>query len=142
MDTETYIDGLTKYYEPGTRNLLSTKGATIHLFAKWNPNKYNVILYPNLDEKASHEVQYVEDNGWSWNGSELTKEFIYDVTPIDSPSSRYSLEGWSIADYWMDTPIDSDGTRHITTGDKKLTSINGDTVKLYAKWSPHTYKGT
>lgn len=105
------------------RNMSSTDGATIELFAQWKPIEYEVAF---------------DANGGS--GSMPNQSFVYDRTQTLTPNAftkpGYSFDGWS--------------TRHDGGGEtfsneqnvKNLTSNQGDTITLYAKWLPITYRVT
>ena len=99
------------------KNLTSTNGATINLYAKWTPNKYMVTYKANGGTGAdqSQTVTY----GTSWT----TKGEIFSRT-------GYTLTSWN-------TQADGSGTKYSLNAaqtDKQLSNLT-----LYAQWTINTY---
>lgn len=120
-NTKSNGSGTTYSDKQTVTNLSSTAGGTIYLYAQWNPNSYTIQFNGNGNtggSTASMSMRYGTPKNLTANG--FTK-------------TGYVFNGWS-------TKADGTGTGY---SDKQqvnnLTSTNGGTVTLYAKWKPATY---
>ena len=119
----TKPDGSGTSYTDGqsVKNLTATDGATITLYARWTANTYTIKFAGN----------------GSTSGSTAQMSMTYDVakalTANGFAKTGYSFNGWN-------TKADGSGTSY-TNGQsvKNLTSTNGGTVTLYAKWQINQY---
>lgn len=94
------------------------------LYAKWSPIKYKVSF---------------NKNGLSLKGSFSTKTYKYG-SKYTLPKTSTKKKGYDLV--W-NTKKNGKGTSYVAgTKVKNLTSANGKTVKLYAKWKKHKYKIT
>ena len=103
------------------KNLTSTAGATVTLYAQWTPISYTVSF-----------------NGNGHTGGSMTSQsFRYDETKALSPNSfiktGYTFTGWN-------TQANGNGTDYTNEQQvKNLTAVNGATITLYAQWETNTY---
>ena len=107
--------------QKSVKNLTATNGATIKLYAQWKPITYTINF---------------NGNG-STDGSTASMSMTYDVaknlTANGFTKTGYIFDGW-------DTKADGSGKDYTNKQSvKNLTSTNGATVTLYAKWKPITY---
>lgn len=99
---------------------LSDGDKTITLYVNWKPNTYSISYQPN-----------------GGNGTTITSSHIYDTAKALTSNgfSRlgYSFTGWN-------TKADGSGTVYSNSQSvKNLTSVNGETVTLYAQWALVNY---
>src|SRR5699024_9646509 len=103
------------------KNLTTINGAKVNLYAKWTPNTYKVVY---------------NGNG-ATGGSTATSTHTYDVaknlTANGFTKTGYRFAGWATSASGSVVYSDKQSV-------KNLTSVNGGTVTLYAKWTPNTYK--
>ncbi len=116
----TSASGSVIYADEATvKNLTSTDGATVTLYAKWSANTYT--------------VKYNSNNG---SGSMSSVGHTYDVEKAltDNVFTRtgYRFAGWATSASGSVIYADEATV-------KNLTSTDGATVTLYAKWSANTY---
>ncbi len=94
------------------------------LYAKWTPIQYKVKF---------------NKNGLKLKGSFSTKTYKYN-SKYTLPKTSTKKKGYDLV--W-NTKKNGKGTSYVAgTKVKNLTSANGKTVKLYAKWKKHKYKIT
>lgn len=98
------------------KNLSSTNGATVNLYAKWKPITYTIKF----------------DGNGATGGSTASMSMTYDVaknlTANGFTRSSYKFVGWN-------TKADGTGTNYTDKQSvKNLTTTNGATITLYAKW--------
>lgn len=120
----------TAYANKATvKNLTSTNGGTVTLYAQWKAHQYDVIFNSNAPA------------GYTANNSMANQHFVYDAsqtltknafTVTKAGTTRktdFAFDGWSL------TP---DGEAEFTDGQvvKNLTAVNNGKVNLYAKWRP------
>ena len=119
----TKSDGTGTSYtnSQSVNNLTSTSGGTVTLYAQWKPNTYTVSY---------------NGNG-STSGSTASSSHTYDVakklTSNGFSKTGYTFGGWNTNSAGTGTSY-SDGQSV-----SNLTTTNGGTVTLYAKWTPITY---
>ena len=117
--TVAYTDGQS------VKNLTSTSGGTVDLYAVWVANTYTISFDSNEDQIPS---DYDAENMPS------SVSATYDETttlPSTEPTRHgYTFEGWN-------TAADGSGTTYEAGSQVlNLTSTNGATVTLYAQWEP------
>ena len=102
------------------KNLTSTNGATVTLYAVWQVNTYTVVYNANggtgTTANSSHTygtAKALTNNGYSRTG--------------------YTFKGWSTSS--TATSATYTNGQSVTN----LTATNGATVTLYAVWQAHTY---
>lgn len=108
-------DGKGTAYEVGgsIKNLSSTKNATVTLYAVWTPITYTVKFDGNGATRGST--------------ASLTCKYDSTYTPLNGfYRILYTFANWN-------TKKDGSGTSY--TSFKNLTSENGKTITLYAKWT-------
>ena len=114
----TAASGSGTSYSKGQTVLLN-KALTI--YAQWTPNTYKVVY---------------NGNG-ATGGSTATSTHTYDVaknlTANGFTKTGYRFAGWATSASGNVVYTDKQSV-------KNLTSVNGGTVTLYAKWTPNTYK--
>lgn len=120
-ETET---GAKKYNDKQTvKNLTDKDGDVITLYAKWEPIKYT--------------IEY-NGNG-ATSGSTPSSEHIYDVkkelTPNGFSKTGHTFKGWATSSSGSKVYSDKQEVENLTTE-------NGRTVTLYAKWERNTYNIT
>lgn len=98
------------------KNLSSTNGATVNLHAKWKPITYTIKF----------------DGNGATGGSTASMSMTYDVaknlTANGFTRTSYKFIGWN-------TKADGTGTNYTDKQSvKNLTTTNGATITLYAKW--------
>ncbi len=110
----TYTD------KQSVKNLTSTNGGTVNLYAVWKPNTYTVKYNANGGNGTMSSSTYTYDTAKALTANAFTR-------------SGYTFLGWST----------SSSATSATYTDKQsvknLTSTNGGTVNLYAVWQANTY---
>ena len=102
------------------KNLTSTNGATVTLYAQWTANNYTVVYNANTGEGLMGNVVHTYDSPLNLTANEFTK-------------TGYTFTGWN-------TATDGTGTSYANEASVvNLTANNGATVTLYAQWSANTY---
>ncbi len=116
----TKSDGTGTSYtnKQSVKNLSSTNGATVKLYAKWKPNTYTVTY---------------NANGGTGAPGKQTKTYGVDLTlsSIKPERTGYKFNGWN-------TKADASGTNY-ASGGKYTGNAN---LTLYAKWKPSNYTVT
>lgn len=116
-------DGSSTSYKNKQRvkNLSSTQGATVNLYAQWTPNKYTIKFNGN------------GNTGGSTASVSMTYDVAKNLTANGFTKTGHTFNGWN-------TKADGSGTNYKNKQSvKNLTSKNGGTVTLYAKWTPNKY---
>ena len=120
-NTET--DGSGTSYEDGdtVSNLTTTDGDTVTLYAQWEPITYTIAFDGNgADEGEMESIEATYDEEYTLTANAFTR-------------TGYTFTGWN---------TESDGTGTSYEDEEtvsNLTTIDGDTVTLYAQWDPITY---
>ena len=116
----TSKDGKVKYKNSQeVSKLTGTNGKTITLYAKWTLNKYNIKFSANGGKgkmSTQKNVKYTSK-------VKLTNQFT---------RKGYTFAGWATS---KDGKVKYKNKAQVS----KLTSTNGKTVTLYAKWTPNKY---
>lgn len=103
------------------KNLTNTQGATVNLYAQWNPNTYTISFNGN------------GKTGGSTASMSMTYDTAKKLTANGFTKTGHSFSGWN-------TKSNGDGTSYKNKQSvKNLTSANGATITLYAKWTPNKY---
>ena len=119
----TKADGSGNSYQDQqlVKNLTSTNGKTVTLYAQWKPNTYN--------------IKYDGNN--ATNGSITNSSHTYDKESKLN-KNQYSKTGYTFKEW--NTKADGSGNSYQDQQlIKNLTSTNGETVTLYAQWKANTY---
>lgn len=111
-------NGTKAYDNRGAIWNLGNKGATVNLYAIWTAKEYTVHYYPN--------------NG---TGSMSNSQHTYNVTS-SLRSNTFSRPGYAFAG-WATTPAGS--VVYANQQNMKNVSPSGETLNLYAVWSPLQY---
>ena len=143
----TKSDGSGTSYsdKQSVKNLSSTNGATINLYAQWEPYVLTVYYNSNGGSATSNTFTLVNEYvSWKSLGTKVEQKVEYNNTVGIFNASRFGIykTGYSTSS-WMTsktggTEITYDSTKktsdfasNITTGNRSIT--------LYAKWVPNTY---
>ncbi len=113
----TNADGTGTAYTNGqtVKNLTSTNGATVNLFAQWLPNTYS--------------IQYHTNGG---SGTMSNSSHTYDTAKKLS-TNAFTRSGWKFIGW--NTKADGSGLTYSNNQTvKNLTSTNNATIHLYAQW--------
>ena len=122
MSATGYIFG-GWYSEAECRNLIGLAGSTYYVtgpktfYAKWTPITYTI----NYDA-----------NGGSISTSTSVKTFGTNLTLLRPGKNNYEFKGW-----YKDPSL-----KTVYDGTTDLTTVNGSTITIYAKWEPKVYKVT
>ncbi|WP_195538720.1 InlB B-repeat-containing protein [Eubacterium maltosivorans] len=119
----TQSDGGGTAYTDGqnVKNLTIVDGENISLYAQWQANHYTITFNGNTAD----------------GGSTASQIMTYD-TAANLTANGYTKTGYTFISW--NTQQDGGGATY-TDGEnvKNLTSIEGDTVKLYAQWRANSY---
>ena len=126
-------DGSGQLYSDGqsVKNLASQEGAIVNLYALWEPIRYNIDF---------------SGNGATSGNVDSYKDIVYDKEKKELPSkdkttfykkTGYNFTGWN-------TQPDGSGKSFIYGDSNKNfifneTTIDKDTVTLFAQWTPKKY---
>ena len=106
--------------QQNVNNLTATDGGTVNLYAKWTPITYTVVF---------------KGNG-STSGAMSNQAFDYSIsqnlTANGFTRTGYTFAGWA-------TSANGDVVYSNLQSVSNLTTTNGATITLYAKWTVHTY---
>jgi len=130
-------DGTGKPYkdQESVKNLTTSHGGTVILYAQWIKNNYTVTYNKNKPAIASYDVQ----------GTTASNIATYDSNFVTTKNG-YSLVGWRF-NGWNEKP-DGTGTAWTLTTNGVYEYENGKhpwkwtydkNVTLYAQWIPNTY---
>ena len=98
------------------KNLTSTNGGTVTLYAKWKPITYTIKFNGN------------GATGGSTASMSMTYDVAKNLTANGFTRTSYKFIGWN-------TKADGTGTNYTNKQSvKNLTTTNGATITLYAKW--------
>ena len=120
-NTKAAGTGTSYYNKQSVKNLSSTQGAVINLYAQWDTNSYTIA--------------FVGNGNTGGNTSSMTMKF--DVAK-NLNANGYTRTGYDFSKW--NTKANGTGTSYSNKQSvKNLTTVNGGTVYLYAQWNPHTY---
>lgn len=114
----TKADGTGTSYtnSASVKNLSSTNGATVNLYAQWTPNKYTIKFYGNGSTAGS-----MSDVACTYDVSKTLPTNLFSRT-------YYVFNGWN-------TKQDGSGTNYSDGSSvKNLVTTNNGSVSLYAQW--------
>ena len=113
--TATYANGAS------VKNLTSTNGATVNLYAVWQANTYAIKYNVNAPSGATA------------TGSMSNSTHTYN-TSKNLTTNAFVVNGYTFVKW--NTKTDGTGTNYANgVSVKNLTSTNGATVNLYAQWA-------
>ncbi|SFB73880.1 InlB B-repeat-containing protein [Butyrivibrio sp. YAB3001] len=105
------------------KNLSAKNGAVITLYAQWKINSYNIAF---------------NGNGASSGSIDTVKSVKYGKT-VTLPANAFSKKGYKFKEW--NTKADGSGTSYANKAQvKNLSTKNGATVTLYARWTAISYK--
>ncbi|MBO4538950.1 MAG: InlB B-repeat-containing protein, partial [Clostridia bacterium] len=109
-------------------NYATTQGATVNLYAKWTANTYTVKYNANKPGNATGTVSTLPSDGtWTYDSNATL-------------GSALTLTGWTFGGWYKESGCaNSVGNAGATLAKPNLTSTQGATVTLYAKWTANTY---
>jgi hypothetical protein len=165
LATYRSTDGATEWHDKDGNvyhagDVINYRSGTLILYAQWTPIQYTVTLNQNRPSDTTRAVGIVGDHGvsnlksnsqdgWTLNSStgQYYKNFVYDSTTLQGPSSFYSLTGWHLD---TDTKwYESGGTngevgstsheKFDTARFNNLTSTNNTKFSFYPKWVKNNY---
>ena len=119
----TKADGSGTDYKnkQSVKNLTRVNGETVYLYAQWIPITYTIRFNGNGATSGSTDSM------------SMTYDVAKNLTANGFNKTGYIFEGWN-------TNSSGTGTNYTDKQSvKNLTSTNGGTVTLYAKWKPITY---
>ena len=119
----TKADGSgTKYTnKQSVKNLTTTNGATITLYAQWTPDSYTIKFNGNGSTSGS------------MSDLKMTYDVAKNLTANAFKKTGYTFKNWN-------TKADGTGTSYADKQSvKNLPVANGNTITLYAQWTPITY---
>ncbi len=120
-NTKSDGSGTSYANKDSVKNLTATNNGTVTLYAKWKPNTYTIKF---------------NANGGTGTMSALTGRkygTAYTLTANAFKRTGYKFAGWN-------TKADKSGSNYANKASvKNLTTKNGGTITLYAKWTPNTY---
>lgn len=120
-NTKADGSGTTYTNQQSVKNLTATNGATINLYAQWTPITYTISFNGN------------GNTGGSTASMSMTYDVAKNLTANGFSRTGYIFNGWN-------TKADGTGTSYTDKQSvKNLSSTQGATVTLYAKWTPITY---
>ena len=128
----TAADGTGDAYADGAEvaNLASEDGATVTLYAQWDPNAYSVHFDANAPSGASTQIA----------GSMGDQELFYGKAAALAVCG-YSLPGYAFAGW--NAEADGSGAEYADGAEVlNLASEDGAAVTLYAQWEPLAYTVT
>ena len=112
--------GVTYSNSQAVKNLTTTNGGTVNLYAKWTPITYTIKYNGN------------GATGGSTASSSHTYDVAKNLTANGFSRTGYTFAGWSTSASGGVTYSNSQSVTNLTT-------TNGGTVNLYAKWNPNYY---
>ena len=112
---------------PAPAAVWNNTAPSLILYARWKANEYTVAYNSNKPSTASGTI----------SGSTANSSHEYDTAKALT-TNGYSLTGWTFAGW--NTTADGSGTSYSDGASvENLTSTNGETVTLYARWTANTY---
>ena len=139
----TSANGKVKYAnQASVKNLADTNGAVVHLYAVWEPIKYQVKYHGNGATSGSmknsihtyDEWKPLDPNGYV---RQFKVDFETGCTDVENPSKKNvpaAFNGWMKSS--TGTKIDYEAKDSI----RNLSSTQGAVVSLYANWTDGTVK--
>ena len=122
------------------KNLSSTSGATVNLYAQWNPVKYYVEFHGNGSTSGSMSNEtFKYDSAKALTANSFKRSFTVTYNYNGSGKDNTTAAANASFSGWAKT---ADGAKKYDNKEsvKNLTSTSGATVDLYAKWSDASVK--
>ena len=120
-NTKADNSGTSYANQQSVKNLSSTNGAVVNLYARWAPNTYSVVYNGN------------GKTGGTMSNSSHTYDQTKSLSTNQYTKTGYTFTAWN-------TKADGSGTGYVDKKEvKNLTSTNGAKVNLYARWKANTY---
>ncbi len=120
-NTKADNSGTSYANQQSVKNLSSTNGAVVNLYARWAPNTYSVVYNGN------------GKTGGTMSNSSHTYDQAKNLSTNQYTKTGYTFTSWN-------TKADGSGTGYVDKKEvKNLTSTNGAKVNLYARWKANTY---
>ncbi len=120
-NTKADNSGTTYANQQSVKNLSSTNGAVVNLYARWSPNTYSVVYNGN------------GKTGGTMSNSSHTYDQTKSLSANQYTKTGYTFTAWN-------TKSDGSGAGYVDEKEvKNLTSTNGAKVNLYARWKANTY---
>lgn len=120
-NTKADGSGTSYYNKQSVKNLTSTNGATITLYAQWDTNSYTIAF----------------DGNGNTGGTTSSMTMKFDVAK-NLNKNGYTRTGYTFSKW--NTKANGGGTSYSNQQSvKNLTTVNGSTFYLYAQWKPNTY---
>ncbi len=120
-NTKADGSGTSYYNKQSVKNLTSTNGGTVTLYAQWDTNSYTIAFNGN-GNTGGHT-------------SSMTMKF--DVAK-NLNANGYTRTGYTFKN-WNKNSAGSSTSYTNKQSVKNLTTTNGATVTLYAQWNPNSY---
>ena len=115
-NTKADESGTTYTDKQAVKDLTNVAGATVTLYAQWEPNEYQIIFDGN------------GATGGSTESMSMTYDVAKNLTANGFVKAGYKFLGWNIEK-------DGSGTKYTDKQSvKNLTTKNNDVVVLYAQW--------
>ena len=134
------------------KNLTSTNGATVNLYAQWDPNILKVYYDANGGRIASSDTYYLNSSGRIYKKSDSTQYYqtweynkANESGLINAKTFGIAKTGYKFSGWWCTT---EDGVGQIISQnneDIKPMDINPEIAnddcsrRMYAQWTPITY---
>ena len=146
----TKADGSGTSYtnKQSVKNLTSTNGATVTLYAQWKPYTLKVFYNANggkLDSTAyylSSENVYKSDDDTkyyqSWTYNNTKSNGLVNASSFGMYKTGYRFSKWGTADSGG-TLFAQDDTTIKPTDLKSSIASSNQSITLYAQWTPNTY---
>lgn len=113
------------------KNLSPAGGATVNMYARWKGNKYKVAFNSNVPDNAQPTV----DPTAVLTGEMADQNYECGI-PQNLTANAYAIVGYTF-DGW-NTKADGTGENYVDSYNAySLTTVDGDTFTMYAKWTPN-----
>ena len=122
-NTEDDGSGASYSNKASVKNLTSTDGGTVTLYAQWEANTYTVVFDANGGSGSMSSKTYTYGTSYTLPANTFTR-------------TGYTFTGWNTKSSGSGTSYSDEATV------KNLTSTDGGTVTLYAQWKANTYTVT
>ena len=139
--------GYVKYTfadEESVLNLTSVNNNSVYLYAQWTANKYIIVYHPNGGDGASSTTRTKYDVNVTLKANQFTREG-YTFTgwhAFNGLESKWFYKNYTTNETgWYIAGEQPSGYVKYTFADKEnvlnLTSVNDNSVYLYAQWTPN-----
>ena len=117
-NTQADGEGTSYADEQEVKNLTAEDGATITLYAKWNPTQYTIIFHANNENVENPDAMAAQV---------VTYDVETTLNPLEYTWWQHKLVEWT-------TNANGTGTKYADKATIKNLNANGGEVHLYAKW--------